>query len=123
MRFLLLSMTSPSPFQFSNIEVGDLNKVLDCDLRAPLPIEYHPLEDYVDLLEKPFRVIMNESHVSDKAVNVCSATSSYSIIIVSRSGNLCYDQRSLYKCTFRVPLPIRSQATWKGLRNPSGSPT
>ncbi|XP_069976423.1 hemolymph clottable protein-like, partial [Penaeus vannamei] len=41
--------------QFSNIEVGDLNKVLDCDLRAPLPLEYHPLEDYVDLLEKPFR--------------------------------------------------------------------
>lgn len=51
--------------QFSNIEVGDLNKVLDCDLRAPLPLEYHPLEDYVDLLEKPFRVVMNESGIPD----------------------------------------------------------
>lgn len=66
---------APPSFQFSNIEVGDLNKVLDCDLRAPLPLEYHPLEDYVDLLEKPFRVVMNESGVSDKAVNVFSATS------------------------------------------------
>ncbi|XP_042893721.1 hemolymph clottable protein-like [Penaeus japonicus] len=51
--------------QFSNVEVGDLNEVLDCDLRAPLPIEYQPLQEHADLLERPFRVIMNESGIPD----------------------------------------------------------
>ncbi|XP_042888822.1 hemolymph clottable protein-like [Penaeus japonicus] len=49
--------------QFSNVEVGDLNEILDCDLRAPLPIEYQPLQEHADLLERPFRVIMNESGI------------------------------------------------------------
>ncbi|XP_042204059.1 hemolymph clottable protein-like [Homarus americanus] len=41
-------------FQFSNIQVGEFHDELECDTRSPLPIQYHPLEQGNDLLEKPF---------------------------------------------------------------------
>ncbi|KAK7084862.1 hypothetical protein SK128_010602 [Halocaridina rubra] len=49
--------------QFSNVEVGDFHGEFNCDIRAPLPIDYHRLEEGVQLLEQPFRVTVNSSKV------------------------------------------------------------
>ncbi|XP_045615210.1 hemolymph clottable protein [Procambarus clarkii] len=43
-------------FKLSNTEVGEYHDELECDSRAPLPIEYRPLVEGKGLLEKPFEV-------------------------------------------------------------------
>lgn len=51
--------------QFSNVEVGDFHDDFTCDIRTPLPIEYHSIEEGKELLEKPFKVVVNTSMVGD----------------------------------------------------------
>ncbi|XP_045615209.2 hemolymph clottable protein [Procambarus clarkii] len=43
-------------FKLSNIEVGEYHDEIECDTQAPLPIEYRPLVEGKELLEKPFQV-------------------------------------------------------------------
>ncbi|XP_071538850.1 hemolymph clottable protein-like [Panulirus ornatus] len=51
--------------QISNVQVGDMHDELKCDLRNPLPIEYHRLVEGVELLETPFVVHLNDTEEAD----------------------------------------------------------
>ncbi|XP_066977226.1 hemolymph clottable protein-like isoform X2 [Macrobrachium rosenbergii] len=50
-------------FQLSHVEVGDFHNELHCNMREPLPIEYHRLDYGIELLEKPFKVKIAEGEV------------------------------------------------------------
>ncbi|XP_076036370.1 hemolymph clottable protein-like [Oratosquilla oratoria] len=47
--------------QISNIEVADMNGLIECDSRAPLPLNYEPLVDHVEVFQEPFLIKKNHS--------------------------------------------------------------
>ncbi|XP_076060650.1 hemolymph clottable protein-like [Oratosquilla oratoria] len=49
--------------QISNIEVADMNGLIGCDSRAPLPLTYEPLVDHVGVFQEPFLINGTDSLV------------------------------------------------------------
>nr|AAD16454.1 clotting protein precursor [Pacifastacus leniusculus] len=66
--FLQITSTKVPFFKISNTMVGEYHDELECDTRAPLPIEYHPLVEGKELLEKPFQAIPGEQRGEEHLV-------------------------------------------------------
>ncbi|XP_076060536.1 hemolymph clottable protein-like [Oratosquilla oratoria] len=53
--------------QMTHIEVADMNGLIECDSRAPLPLEYKILPGYDEILKKPFFINGTTSLVVSKS--------------------------------------------------------